>query len=93
MLAEDFVARGSLTLVSPSQDHLNSPQLNSYNLRWLANVSPTITVCEDDASYAGPTISGQNSGLRLGNSDNLNNGNLNGGIMSDAISCVSDIWP
>lgn len=91
-LAEDMVARGSLTcsLNQLLQNHLNSPQpLNNHNLHLLANVSPSITIHGDDASYAGMA---QNAGLGLGNVD-IGNVNLKSGVMSDAVSCVSDIWP
>lgn len=66
-LAEDMVARGSITcsLNQLIQNHLGPPQpLN--NLRQVANVSPTITVHGYDAAgYAGMTVSGQNSALGL----------------------------
>ncbi|KAJ9167568.1 hypothetical protein P3X46_019190 [Hevea brasiliensis] len=81
-LAEDMVTRGSLTsslnqLVH--QNHLTSPQpLNNHNLR----VSPTITINGDDASYA----------VGVGNAD-ISNGNLRSSVMSDAVSCVSELWP
>lgn len=87
-LAEDMVARGSLTcsLNQLIQTHLPAPQqLGIPNLRRAAHVSPTINVPGDhDGSFSG--ITGQsNSALGLGNSD------INSTIMSDNISCVSDI--
>ncbi|GAV63659.1 bZIP_1 domain-containing protein/bZIP_C domain-containing protein [Cephalotus follicularis] len=93
-LVEDMLTRGSFTcsINQLLQDHLNSPQsYNMHNLGQVANVSPTVTVHGDDASYGGRTVSGQNSVLGLGNVD-VSNGNLKNGIMSDAVSCVSDIW-
>lgn len=68
-LAEDMVTRGSLTsnLYQLLQSHLGTvPQLlNTQNLRRVPNVSPTINVPGDDASsYAGITVSGQNSGIQ-----------------------------
>lgn len=76
------------------QNQLTPPQpLGNHNLHLVASVSPTITIHGDnDAPYAGMTVSSQNSGLGLGNAD-ISNGNLNNGVMSDAVSCVSDIWP
>ncbi|XWS17941.1 hypothetical protein CRYUN_Cryun33cG0110900 [Craigia yunnanensis] len=68
-LAEDMLARGSLTcsLNQLLQTHLTSPQP-------MANVSPTITVHGDDSSYVGFTVS-ENSPLGLANVD-ISNGNL-----------------
>lgn len=86
-LAEDMVTRGSLTcnMNEVVQNHLTSPQsLNNHNLR----VSPTITINREDASsyVGGLTISGP--GI-----DNLNNVNLRNRVISDAVSCVSELWP
>ncbi|KAG8636478.1 basic leucine zipper 9 [Manihot esculenta] len=81
-LAEDMVTRGSLTCSLNQflhQNHLTLPQpLNNHNLR----VSPTVTINGDDASYT----------AGLGNTD-INNGNLRNSVMSDAVSCVSELWP
>ncbi|CAK7354328.1 unnamed protein product [Dovyalis caffra] len=85
-LAEDVVARGSVTCSVNQliQNHLTSSQLlNNPNLHLMPNVSPTITIQGDDASYAGLSVSGQNSGLGLGTTD-IGNGNLQSGILSDA---------
>ncbi|KAH7524237.1 basic leucine zipper 9 isoform X2 [Ziziphus jujuba] len=93
-LAEDMVARGSLTcnLNQLIQTHLTTPQqLGTPSLRRAAHVSPTINVPGDhDGSFSG--ITGQsNSALGLGNS-NINNNSVNSTIMNnDNISCVSDI--
>jgi hypothetical protein len=93
-LAEDMVARGSLTCNNLNQflqSHLTSPQLlNNHNLHLMPNVSPTITIQGDEA-YAGMSVSGHNSGLGLGSAD-ISNGNLNNGILSDAASCITNIW-
>ncbi|KAL4564987.1 hypothetical protein LXL04_029067 [Taraxacum kok-saghyz] len=83
-LAEDMVARGSLTssLSHLLQNHLTTPQLfNNQNMSRMGNVSPTITVRGDD--HPGP---GQH--VMVGHADIFKNG-----ISSDAGSCVSDIWP
>lgn len=77
-----MVTRGSLTCSLNQflhQNHLTLPQpLNNHNLR----VSPTVTINGDDASYT----------AGLGNTD-INNGNLRNSVMSDAVSCVSELWP
>ncbi|KAL7170855.1 hypothetical protein ACSBR2_035677 [Camellia fascicularis] len=93
-LAEDMVARGSLTssLSHLLQNHLTTPQsFNSQNMCGLGNVSPTITVGGDDVSYPGMTVSGKNSTLGLENADAFN-GSVKNGIVSEATSCVSDNW-
>lgn len=94
-LAEDMVARGSLTsgLNQLLQGHLSTPQpLNPHTLRGIAHVSPTITIQGEDSAYAGNTFTGQNSGIGLGNAAGTTNNNMSSRIMSDAVSCVSDIW-
>ncbi|KAJ7958618.1 Basic leucine zipper 9-like transcription factor [Quillaja saponaria] len=94
-LAEDMVARGSLTcsLNQLLQSHLSTPQeVNTNNLRRVAHVSPTITVHGDDASFAGMAVSQQNSALALGNVQ-FSNSNMKTGVISDAVSNVSEIWP
>ncbi|KAL6215621.1 hypothetical protein ACLB2K_015050 [Fragaria x ananassa] len=94
-LAEDMVARGSLTSSFNQlfQGHLSTPQpLNPHNLRGVAHVSPTITIHGDDTSYAGIAVSGQNSGMGLENAAGMTNSNMGTRIMSDAVSCVSDMW-
>ncbi|ONI33951.1 hypothetical protein PRUPE_1G455300 [Prunus persica] len=93
-LAEDMVARGSITtsLNQIRQGHLGTPQqFNPHNLRGVAQVSPTVTIHGDDARYAGMAVSGQNGGLGLGNAG-MANSNLSNRIMSNTVSCVSDIW-
>ncbi|KAI7999163.1 Basic leucine zipper 9 [Camellia lanceoleosa] len=93
-LAEDMVARGSLTssLSHLLQNHLTTPQsFNSQNMCGLGNVSPTITVGGDDVSYPGMTVSVKNSTLGLENGDAFN-GSVKNGIVSEATSCVSDNW-
>ncbi|OIS97536.1 PREDICTED: basic leucine zipper 9 [Nicotiana attenuata] len=94
-LAEDMVARGSLTSTSLShllQNYLTTPQplgTNNNNLCRLDNVSPTITVPAEDAWSA---ISGQNPVIGVENVNAFNRNFKNGGAMSDAVSCVSDVW-
>ncbi|KAG2699798.1 hypothetical protein I3843_07G205000 [Carya illinoinensis] len=81
-LAEDMVARGSLNC-SLYQSHLGTPQpLNTYNLRRVPNVSPTITVHGNDASFAGMTVSGQNSAIVHGDTNANNSNNIKTGILS-----------
>lgn len=98
-LAEDMVARGSVTssLNQLIQSHLSStPQhFNPPNLHRAANVPPTITVHADhhDASYAGIAVSGQNSSLLGFGNPNLASPNITAGMLRDAVSCASEIWP
>ncbi|XP_021819356.1 basic leucine zipper 9 [Prunus avium] len=94
-LAEDMVARGSITssLNQILQGHLGTPQqFNPHNLRGVAHVSPTVTIHGDDARYAGMAVSGQNGGLGLVGNAGMANSNLSNRIMSDTVSCVSDTW-
>ncbi|KAK3036469.1 hypothetical protein RJ639_030068 [Escallonia herrerae] len=95
-LAEDMVTRGSGSITSSLnhllQNHLSAPQsFSSHNMCRVGNVSPTITVHADDSSYSGLTASGQHPTLGLENFDNLN-GSMKNGIMSDGVSCGSDVW-
>ncbi|KAJ4887886.1 Basic leucine zipper 9 [Raphanus sativus] len=84
-LAEDLIARGSFTssLNQLLQTHLSPPPSHSINsLHYTGNnTSPGITVHSDQSLFPGITISGQNSSPGLGN------------VSSEAVSCVSDIWP
>lgn len=83
-LAEDLIARGSLTssLNQLLQTHLSPPQHSINSLHYTGNnTSPAITVHSDQSMFPGITISGQNSSPGLGN------------VSSEAVSCVSDIWP
>ncbi|KAF8389460.1 hypothetical protein HHK36_026155 [Tetracentron sinense] len=114
-LAEEMVAQGSLTcsLNHLLQSHSVSTQpLNTHHPRRVSNVSPTIAVRGDEASYVGMSASGQISTLGLENGD-THNGNiknrlnrsppplqriaslehLQNRIVSEAVSCMSDIWP
>jgi len=88
-LAEDMVTRGSLTsnLYQLFQSHLTPQLLNTQNLRRVPNVSPTINVPGDDhaSSYAGITVSGQNSGVIGLRHPNINNRNIKTGVMSDVV--------
>ena len=89
-LAEDMVARGSLksSLSHLLQNHLGISQ--SFNMCRLGGiVSPPITVGGgDDVSFPGIT---QNSNLGVENADAIN-GTIKNGIISDAVSCVSENW-
>ncbi|XP_024007355.1 basic leucine zipper 9 isoform X2 [Eutrema salsugineum] len=82
-LAEDLVARGSLTssLNQLLQTHLSPPPQSINSLHYTRNTSPAITVHSDQSLFPGITLSGQNSSPGLGN------------VSSEAVSCVSDIWP
>ncbi|GKV37785.1 hypothetical protein SLEP1_g45774 [Rubroshorea leprosula] len=91
-LAESMFPRGStsFSLTQHPQSNLFSPQqVNCYNIHG-TNVLPTINVCQDDFLYAGMTVPG-NSTLGLGGVDG-SNGSLNTSNISDATSCVSDMW-
>ncbi|XP_010519593.1 PREDICTED: basic leucine zipper 9-like isoform X2 [Tarenaya hassleriana] len=83
-LAEDLVARGSLTssLNQFLQTHLTPPQpINTLRFTTGNPSSAAITVRSEQSSFPGITLTRQNSSLGLCN------------ISSDAVSCVSDIWP
>uniref|UniRef100_M4CZZ6 BZIP domain-containing protein n=1 Tax=Brassica campestris TaxID=3711 RepID=M4CZZ6_BRACM len=82
-LAEDLVARGSLTssLNQLLQTHLSPPTQSINSLHYTGSTSPAVTVLSDQSMFAGITLSGQNSSPGLGN------------VSSEAVSCVSDIWP
>lgn len=100
-LAEDMVTRGSLTssLSHLLQNYLNTPQSlgtgnnnnnnNNNTMCRLDNVSPTITVPGEDSW--GP-ISGLNPMIGVENVNAFNR-NFKNGAMSDAVICVSDVWP
>ncbi|XP_071737331.1 basic leucine zipper 9-like isoform X2 [Rutidosis leptorrhynchoides] len=99
-LAEDMVARGSLTssLSHLLQNHLATPQLFNGGQtisRMGNNVSPTITVRGDEhVTHSGLPIAGQHVLGGLGaNHDMFNPNVVKNGINSDAGGCVSDIWP
>ncbi|VVB17273.1 unnamed protein product [Arabis nemorensis] len=82
-LAEDLVARGSFTssLNQLLQTHLSAPPHSINSLHYTGNTSPVITSHSDQSLFHGITLSGQNSSPGLGN------------VSSEAVSCVSDIWP
>ncbi|KAF7830151.1 basic leucine zipper 9 [Senna tora] len=94
-LAEDIVARGSLTTLNnqifQNQSHHHmSPPLTTTGLRRTAHVSPTITVQGNDTTYAAIT---QNPGIGLANLDITNTNFNTTGVISDAVSCVTDdMW-
>ncbi|KAJ0248606.1 Basic leucine zipper 9 [Hirschfeldia incana] len=83
-LAEDLVARGYFTssLNQLLQTHLSPSPQSTNSLHYTESTSPAITVQSDHQSmFPGITLSGQNSSPGLGN------------VSSEAVSCVSDIWP
>ncbi|KAJ8548102.1 hypothetical protein K7X08_021338 [Anisodus acutangulus] len=97
-LAEDMVARGSLTssLSHLLQNYLNIPQSldtnnnnnnNNNTMCRLDNICPTITIPVEDSWSA---ISGQNPTIGVENVKAFNR-NFKNGAMSDAVSCVSDV--
>lgn len=89
-LAEDLVARGSLTssLSHLLQNYLNTPQtFTNINIGRMDIVSPTITIQGDDiASYPGIIDSTQ-----LENSNTFN-GSATNGVITDTVGCVLDMW-
>ncbi|OVA19249.1 Basic-leucine zipper domain [Macleaya cordata] len=118
-LAEDMVARGSLTC---SLNHLlqsyssSSPQPpnNTHNITRVSDVSTNMGIQGDEASsYVGMTNSGQISAFRMDGVDTHNGNNvkqrlnkntpplqriasmelLQNTIDSEALSCLSEIWP
>lgn len=101
-LAEDMVARGSLTtsLNQLLQTHLGgavTPQMMARrpnNLHNAPEISPAITV--PNHHLPGMAISGQNSNNTLisglESSGNISHTSITAGMLSDAVSCVSDIW-
>ncbi|KAL1834713.1 hypothetical protein ACET3Z_004364 [Daucus carota] len=94
-LAEDMVTRGSLTssISNLLQNHLNTPHsFGTHNMDRVGNVSPTITVCGDNSSYHGLTGSAQTSTMEHDNVEHFN-GIVDNGIMNEAVSCASEIWP
>ncbi|CAN0859264.1 Basic leucine zipper 9 [Linum grandiflorum] len=101
-LAEDMVARGSLTcsmnLLLPNNPPPPIPPHHHNHLTLsprVPNVSPTITVRGgggDDVSYGGIAVPTQiNGGHGIENHSSISN---NGVLSEAAVSCVStDIWP
>ncbi|KAA8522639.1 hypothetical protein F0562_013000 [Nyssa sinensis] len=95
-LAEDMVARGSITssLSHLLQNHLNTPRsFSTHNMYPVGNVSPTIAVGGDDTSCPGITVPGQNATFGVIENADTFSGSACNGIMSDNVSCVSEIWP
>lgn len=92
-LAEDMVTRGSLScsLNQLLQTQLgSSTQLLNATLSRVANMSPTITIQGQDGHFGGAFPG-------MGN-DNMDHHVLNGngssnGLVSDAVSGVSEMWP
>lgn len=87
-LAEDMVARGSLTssLSHLLQNYLDTPQtfMNSNMIR-MDNMSPTITY--DNTLYPGLT----SSAIAHENAETFN-GSASNAVMSDAVSGMSEMW-
>ncbi|XP_023537758.1 basic leucine zipper 9-like isoform X2 [Cucurbita pepo subsp. pepo] len=83
-LAEDTLARGSMTssLNQLLQNHLSTPQPLTV-LRRMSNIPLPLGLAGDDVSYSGVTMSSQNPATRLAET----------GMASEAVSCVSEIWP
>lgn len=97
-LAEDMVTRGSFATtlnnqLLQNQSQINTPPpLNTTSVRRTAHVSPTITVHGNEAaSYAGIAIDAHNSSLGHGNLG-ISNNSFNTGVISDAMSCVTEIF-
>ncbi|KAL8264067.1 hypothetical protein R6Q59_022197 [Mikania micrantha] len=88
-LAEDMLARGSITssLNHLLQNHLTTPQMfNCQNVSRMANISPTITIHGEDHGPCPdlPVLGMVEPGAYP---DMFKNG-----IISDAGSCVSNMW-
>ncbi|KAL0330102.1 UNVERIFIED_CONTAM: bZIP transcription factor RISBZ4 [Sesamum radiatum] len=87
-LAEDMVARGSLTssLSHLLQNYLNTPQdYTNNNMTRIDNVSPIVSAHGDENSpYTGAT----DSTIRLENA----NRNIPNGVITDAESPLLEIW-
>lgn len=91
-LAEDTLARGSMTcsLNQLLQSHLSTPQPLTSALRRMSNVAASpLGLQGDEVSYSGVTMLGQNAATGLANS----NMHIKTGVASEAVSCVSGIWP
>uniref|UniRef100_A0A7C9DDK2 BZIP domain-containing protein n=1 Tax=Opuntia streptacantha TaxID=393608 RepID=A0A7C9DDK2_OPUST len=90
-LAEDMVARGSLScsLNHLLQTHLGSPQLlNTQTLSTMANLPPNIGIRGPNGSFGGSF-----SSIDDDNVDHvLNGGNAGSGLVSEAVSSVSELW-
>ncbi|XP_022869115.1 basic leucine zipper 9-like isoform X2 [Olea europaea var. sylvestris] len=89
-LAEDLVARGSLTssLSHLLQNYLNTPQtFTNINIGRMDIVSPITIQGDDNASYPGIIDSTQ-----LENSNTFN-GSATNGLITDPVGCVLDMWP
>lgn len=88
-MAEDTLARGSMTcsLNQLLQSHLSTPQPLTALRRM--STSP-LGFSGDEVSYSGVTMSGQNpTAAGIPNSDM----HMKTGMGSEAVSCVSGIWP
>ncbi|KAJ0802289.1 putative transcription factor bZIP family [Helianthus annuus] len=98
-LAEDMLARGSLTssLSHLLENHLTTSQLfNCQNMSrmGMGNVSPTVTMRGDDhGPHVGLPVPGQHIMGGLDSNPVIYDGNVkNGGINSNGGSCASNMW-
>lgn len=102
-LAEDMVARGSLTssLSHLLQNYLTTttpPPLGNNNVCRMDNVSTMITTVpegHDSPSLQRVQIQGLSPTMGLENNvDSYTDSNLknNAGVISEVVSCVSDMW-
>uniref|UniRef100_A0A7N0U9U6 BZIP domain-containing protein n=1 Tax=Kalanchoe fedtschenkoi TaxID=63787 RepID=A0A7N0U9U6_KALFE len=93
-LADEMVARGSLTssLNHLLQTHLSLPlAMSSHGLNRLANVSPTMTIPGEEASFTGNISAAGQTATSLGQQHSLDHANNR--IIDDVLSCVTDVWP
>ncbi|KAL2517417.1 Basic leucine zipper 9 [Abeliophyllum distichum] len=91
-LAEDMVARGSLnsSLSHLLQNYLNTPQIfMNTNISRMDNISSTITFHGDDHTLY-PRLT--SSAIGHENAETFN-GSISNGVMSDAASGLSAMWP
>ncbi|XP_023545803.1 basic leucine zipper 9-like [Cucurbita pepo subsp. pepo] len=90
-LAEDTLARGSMTssLNQLLQSHLSTPQPLTALHRMSNVASPPLDLPGDEVSYSSVMMSGQNPIVGIPNCDM----HIKTGMASEAVSCVSGIWP
>ncbi|KAI7725586.1 hypothetical protein M8C21_019262 [Ambrosia artemisiifolia] len=97
-LAEDMLARGSLTssLSHLLENHLTTSQLfNCQNISrmGMGNVSPTVTMHGDDhVPHPVLPVPGQHVMVGLDSNPGIYDGNVKNGINSNGGSCASNIW-
>lgn len=98
-LAEDRVTRGPLnqllqnTFLGSSSTHMAA---NAQNLSRVANVTPTLMVQGQEASFDGAFSWHNNSSIGSNNNmDHVLHGSARSGLVSDnnvSVSCVSEMW-